>query len=150
MKTRVKEIQLIIIILIVIKSEIVNGDESSNRELYCDVCKKEFTNKSIYESHKSGKKHLKFARQGNEDPSFASSSSIVFDKSGIVGEKEKFVFMVERLISGYMKELAFTREETMQFVDTKQLLTEKERVLYPHIPTFLSSLFVECFISFLY
>lgn len=78
------------------------------------TCKKEFTNATVFEQHKTGKKHLKATKEGA-----INSKSVDVGKTRI---------MYEQLIKGYLTELAFTREETKAFIDTKQLLTEKERV----------------------
>ena len=102
-----------------------NGDFKMEIDdpLFCKACnflkiiiiigEKQFSKVTVFEAHKSGKKHLKALE------SFQNN-----DK----GEKKNLA-MFEFLIKEYTVELQNVIEETVFHVERKQTLTEKERVL---------------------
>lgn len=90
------------------------SEETKEDALYCRACDKLFSNSSVFESHKTGKKHLKALE--------ASSNPCTVDR------KRRPVALNETLIKAYFEMLEQVREETRAFVDTKQVLTEKERM----------------------
>ncbi|KAJ3093096.1 hypothetical protein HK102_009528 [Quaeritorhiza haematococci] len=106
-------------------------NENASKEFYCVACEKQFAKKTVFEAHKTGKKHLKAAAQlqermlkdGPDAVSSQPTKSTITDRR----EKQRPIAMSEHMIRAYMEVLSAVRDETKAHVDTKQLLTVKER-----------------------
>lgn len=94
--------------------------------IYCGPCDKTFTNKSVYEAHLAGKKHLKAAELFDPSAAVPSNPPSVAEqgKSGTT----KLLAMTEACITRYAELLGQVRAETRTNVERKQSRTLEERV----------------------
>jgi splicing factor 3A subunit 3 len=116
------------------KDEVVGWTRPALQEdtsLYCVPCKKLFTKRTVFDSHKSGKKHLKCeeALAGSKTlPSNVDVKKIVVQQQIDEWNKLKPIAKVEFMIKKYTIHLATVREDTRSHVERKQTLTEEERL----------------------
>ncbi len=99
-----------------------------NPELYCIPCDKHFAKATVFESHKTGKKHLKACELKND--SSANASEKLEESLFKTYEKNKPIAFTEYKIVNYMKHLSEIREDTKAHIERKQALTDKERVIF--------------------
>jgi splicing factor 3A subunit 3 len=99
--------------------------EPQDASLYCVACEKLFSKPTVFEAHKTGKKHLKAAenRKIVEDV-----QKLVKDQQEFEWQKMKPIAKVEFMIKKYTAHLAPIREDTTSHVERKQTLTEEERL----------------------
>jgi splicing factor 3A subunit 3 len=97
-------------------------------DLYCLACDKTFTKKTVFDSHLTGKKHikglekLKDSSKDDKTEKMINSQLEDFNKKKPIAEAE---FIIQKLTA----HLAQVREDTKAHVERKQALTEKERVI---------------------
>ena len=95
------------------------------RFVFCEpnkIGQKQFTKQTVFDSHKTGKKHVK-----------AQAALLEAQRAGEAyksQDKFKDLARLEFLIKGYTQMLDTVLEETMGHVERKQTLTEKERVSF--------------------
>jgi splicing factor 3A subunit 3 len=94
------------------------------------ACDKQFTKQTVFDAHKSGKKHIKglsqLKKSGNDTKTlkkhhYEQKQQHSLDEKKPVLEKE---FMITKIVF----HLKIVREDTKAHVERKQALTEKERV----------------------
>ncbi|KAG2220303.1 hypothetical protein INT45_009936 [Circinella minor] len=101
------------------------GNEMLDPELYCQACQKQFTKKTVYDAHLTGKKHRKNAEKLNNEQSTTKGDS----ENNTKQDRRKELAWKELLITKYAEGLSDVREETKANVERKQALTDKERTL---------------------
>ncbi|PJF16515.1 Prp9p [Paramicrosporidium saccamoebae] len=113
------------------EAKLVGWEEAAQKEslntekLYCGPCDKVFTNKSVYQAHLGGKKHLKAAESHN-------GANIERNEQASVEGNErmsncKSMALNEFLITKYAEILGNVRAETRMNVERKQSRTLEER-----------------------
>ncbi|EXJ54747.1 hypothetical protein A1O7_10088 [Cladophialophora yegresii CBS 114405] len=104
--------------------------EGSGTGIWCAACEKEFTNQNVYNSHLTGKKHIKNAAAKKPDPANAidgtSSRPSSLPISG-TALKERAVASHEHRIRALADILSNERSNTRVNVERKQGMTERER-----------------------
>lgn len=111
------------------QGQVVGWDlDTSNSDLFCAACQKQFTKQTVYDAHLTAKKHIKAQKKLEEAGGAAATGS----DNAVVGakdDKRKAIAWKERLVSKYAEALSDFREETKSNVERKQALTDKERSL---------------------
>ena len=87
---------------------------SADKKLFCPACQKQFTNPNVFDSHLSGKKHLKAAKT-------------VHTRTTESVDLNELLAFNEFLISAIVEELGDTREDSRANVERKQSRTLEER-----------------------
>ncbi|KAG2192903.1 hypothetical protein INT47_011145 [Mucor saturninus] len=104
--------------------------DSTNHDLFCPACQKQFSKQTVFDAHLSAKKHIKAQKKLDEQGSDSSAAIGTVDNVvGVKDDKRKAIAWKERLISKYAEALADFREESKSNVERKQALTDKERTL---------------------
>lgn len=107
--------------------------DTSNQELFCPACQKQFSKQTVYDAHLTAKKHIKAQKKLDEEKANGNIGSVTANGDhAVVGardDKRKAIAWKERLISKYAEALADFREETKSNVERKQALTDKERIV---------------------
>ncbi|KAI8894126.1 hypothetical protein BC833DRAFT_606006 [Globomyces pollinis-pini] len=119
-----------------LKGEVPNWEREQapmlDPSLYCIPCDKQFTNRAVFESHKTGKKHKKLSQikgdQANTEEAIKASKEQEY-------EKHRPLAYAEYIVSQYMEQLSEIRDDTKAHVERKQALTEKERMVDEEEPT---------------
>lgn len=100
------------------------GGDVSGDGIYCSACKKGFAKETVYESHLTGKKHKKAAKElesgGLETTTKGVSADMNRFKERAVAERE---FRIRKLAAAMQTE----RSDTKVNVERKQGMTERER-----------------------
>ena len=90
-----------------------------------------FAKASVFEAHKTGKKHLKgiekLKEQGMDENTLDGKTALEQSLEDEY-EKTKIIAKTEFIIKQYVAHLAVIRDETKSHVERKQALTEKERL----------------------
>ncbi|KAI7889086.1 uncharacterized protein EV154DRAFT_290936 [Mucor mucedo] len=104
--------------------------DSTNHDLFCPACQKQFSKQTVFDAHLSAKKHIKAQKKLDEQGSDSSAAVGTVDNVvGVKDDKRKAIAWKERLVSKYAEALADFREESKSNVERKQALTDKERTL---------------------
>ncbi|KAI9361456.1 hypothetical protein BD770DRAFT_425804 [Pilaira anomala] len=104
--------------------------DTTNHDLFCPACQKQFAKKTVFDSHLTAKKHMKAQKKLDEQKKDnVVSEGTVDNVVGINDDKRKAIAWKERLVMKYAEALADFREETKSNVERKQALTDKERIL---------------------
>lgn len=109
--------------------------DTSNQDLFCPACQKQFSKQTVYDAHLTAKKHIKAQKKLDEEKvngTTAIAAATGGDNNNVVGakdDKRKAIAWKERLISKYAEALADFREESKSNVERKQALTDKERIV---------------------
>jgi splicing factor 3A subunit 3 len=110
--------------------EMSNGPqtEGSGSGIWCSDCEKEFANQNVYNSHLSGKKHLKNAanKESQTDGTTTKPTSNALSVSG-TALKERAIASHEHRIRALADLLSNERSNTRVNVERKQGMTERER-----------------------
>ena len=107
--------------------------EGSGTGIWCPSCEKEFTNQNVYNSHLTGKKHLKNAaskksQNGDSTMNATSKPSTSLPlASSLTALKERTIASHESRIRSLSDLLANERSNTRVNVERKQGMTERER-----------------------
>ncbi|KND01586.1 SF3a splicing factor complex subunit PRP9 [Spizellomyces punctatus DAOM BR117] len=103
-----------------------------NAELFCPACNKQFSKKSVYTAHLTGKKHKKAAsallEKGVTEISPEEKKKARLAKEKEERDKMKPIAMAEQLVKEYVSILSAQRDETKAHVERKQTLTTEELV----------------------
>lgn len=99
--------------------------------LYCRACDKTFTNESVFEAHKTGKKHLKGLKLLEQKMDVDVDVEKAIRNSQIQEYQSlKSIAKLEFQIRKYVSHLSVIREDTKSHIERKQALTDKERVFF--------------------
>ena len=95
------------------------------------IGQKQFTKKTVYDAHLTGKKHRKNAEKLKNEQSTANGDSENNNDSNntVKQDRRKELAWKELLITKYAEGLSDIREETKANVERKQALTDKERTV---------------------
>ena len=95
------------------------------------IGQKQFTKKTVYDAHFTGKKHRKNAEKLKNEQSTANGDSENNNDSNntVKQDRRKELAWKELLITKYAEGLSDIREETKANVERKQALTDKERTV---------------------
>ncbi|KAI5799262.1 hypothetical protein DFH27DRAFT_560125 [Peziza echinospora] len=115
------------------QQESANSATTEDSELYCDVCIKQFANKTAFDNHIPGRKHKK-ALAAKEEADKTSDGTAA-PEAGVPGKamisglklKERAIGHREFRITKLAELLEKEREDTKVNVERKQSLTERER-----------------------
>lgn len=102
--------------------------DSTNHDLFCPACQKQFSKQTVFDAHLTAKKHIK-AQKKLEENGASTSVGTVDNVVGVKDDKRKAIAWKERLVSKYAEALADFREESKSNVERKQALTDKERTV---------------------
>ncbi|KAL2919530.1 Pre-mRNA-splicing factor sap61 [Polyrhizophydium stewartii] len=109
-----------------------NEDGNESAQLYCLACDKTFAKKTVFESHKTGKKHIKaaaaLAEKGVVLDAVRDTDEVMRIKARQDHEKCRPTALAETLILKYVKQLSSEREDTKMHSERKQALTDRERM----------------------
>lgn len=104
--------------------------DSTNHDLFCPACQKQFSKQTVFDAHLTAKKHIKAQKKLDEQGNNPSAAVGTVDNVvGVKDDKRKAIAWKERLISKYAEALADFREESKSNVERKQALTDKERTV---------------------
>lgn len=113
------------------QGQVVGWDlDTSNHDLFCTACQKQFSKQTVYDAHLTAKKHIKAQKKLEE--AGATNTTDSTSTNNVVGakdDKRKAIAWKERLVSKYAEALSDFREETKSNVERKQALTDKERTV---------------------
>lgn len=105
------------------KDTVSNGITTQSGEgIWCEDCKKEFSNDSTYRSHLTGKKHLR-----NADTRKHGSSTTDIASAGLQRPKERAVAEREFKVRKLAATMQTVRTDTRNNVERKAGMTERER-----------------------
>ncbi|GAB5587772.1 Pre-mRNA-splicing factor sap61 [Umbelopsis nana] len=108
-------------------------EEEAQPQLFCIACQKQFSKQTVFDSHLTGKKHIKAQKQLLEQKGpNVDQADIERARQKALEEKEdkdKPIAWQEVLISSYIDVLSSYREDTKANVERKQALTDRERAL---------------------
>jgi splicing factor 3A subunit 3 len=108
------------------QGEVAGWDvNTSNQDLFCAACQKQFSKQTVYDAHLTAKKHIKAQQKLDQHQQGNSSDGVV----GAKDDKRKAIAWKERLVYKYAEALSDFREETKSNVERKQALTDKERTV---------------------
>ncbi|KAI8927656.1 hypothetical protein BC831DRAFT_451732 [Entophlyctis helioformis] len=100
--------------------------------IYCAACDKLFAKQTVFDAHKTGKKHRKaaeaLASKGVSESDPDAVAEMVKRKELEQRDKYKPVALAEALVKRYAQKLAGEREDTKAHVERKQTLTDQERM----------------------
>jgi splicing factor 3A subunit 3 len=88
---------------------------------------KHFSKQTVFEAHKTGKKHLKATAEYQKNPEKFDQLAQQTNKNQSSRSKE--IAKHEFIITKYLELLKSVREDTRAFVNSKLLMTERERVI---------------------
>jgi splicing factor 3A subunit 3 len=104
-----------------------------NQLNFCVLGQKQFSKQTVFDSHLTGKKHIKAQKQLLEQKgSKVDQADIEKARQKALeekGDKDKPIAWQEVLISSYVDVLSSYREDTKSNVERKQALTDRERAL---------------------
>lgn len=98
-----------------------------NLELYCIPCRKQFSKQTIFDSHLDGKKHKKAVVNNNGHSE--NNEKIIENAVKSNYDHCMDIAMVEFLAAKLTAGLSSVRDDTRSYVERKQTLTDKERVI---------------------
>lgn len=104
------------------------SDKASN-ELYCSLCKKNFTNENVYKAHLSGKKHLRAEKESSGSHIGSQMSVAARDDDNAVDIDEilnQLKPVLNTSIANLDRKIALTDEERQLEVDALYKEREKE------------------------
>ncbi|CAM0138012.1 unnamed protein product [Umbelopsis sp. WA50703] len=108
-------------------------EEEAQPQLFCVACQKQFSKQTVFDSHLTGKKHIKAQKQLMEQKGpMIDQAEIEKARQKALEEKEdkdKPIAWLEVLISKYVEVLSDHRNDTRANVERKQALTDRERAL---------------------
>ncbi|KAI9468682.1 hypothetical protein BDB00DRAFT_863467 [Zychaea mexicana] len=102
------------------------GNDMVDSDVYCEACQKQFTKKTVYDSHLTGKKHRKNAEKLQGEQQEQTNGEY---NGSAKQDRRRGLARNELLIAKYAEGLSDIREETKSNVERKQALTDKERTL---------------------
>ena len=111
--------------------------EGSGTGTWCPACEKEFTNQNVYNSHLTGKKHLKNATAKKGQTATTNGTSKPSSGSAGASLRERIIASHEHRTRALADFLSTERSNTRVNVERKQGMTERER------QTELDALFAE-------
>ena len=98
-------------------------ESKTDKDLFCIYCRKDFAKPTVFEAHLSGKKHKK-AVSANPNP-----QKTALEIQTEVYEARKPLAWSEFWAWKLAQTLLVIRDDTRAFIERKQTLTEKERVI---------------------
>ena len=98
----------------------------STSDLYCLACDKLFAKDTVFQAHKTGKKHIKASAALVN--TYSNVNEALEAKERESADRFKAITRLEALIHCYCQQLTVEREQTKSHVERKQTLTEKERL----------------------
>lgn len=101
----------------------------SDSSLFCIPCKKQFTKSTIFDSHLTGRKHLK----AHNIMVFENLPEVPNDQAVLDANKEVYnsnapLARLEFLAKRFAEGLSSVKDDTRSYVERKQTLTDKERL----------------------
>ncbi|KAI9006135.1 hypothetical protein BC832DRAFT_556216 [Gaertneriomyces semiglobifer] len=105
-------------------------DDKSVGDLFCVACNKQYSKRTVYDAHLTGKKHKKAATallaSGQTEVTPEEKAQAREAKERERREKDKPIAMAEYVIRAYVRLLEAQREDTKAHVERKQTLTTDE------------------------
>lgn len=108
------------------------GDEAESA-LFCVACKKQFSKQTLYDSHLKGKKHIKAAaallKEGVTSIAADQIEAAKREAEEEIDGRRRPIAWLEALVMKYGEVLGEFRANTKEYVERKQVATDRERDL---------------------